>query len=119
MANRRLCRSLAARRFCLWCLATFVVAQIALNVWIEVYRPDLRSPHVARVLDEATRASRKPTVLVLGTSRSALAYPTNELEPRLRELTGDPRATAFNASIPLADYVTMDYVTSELFRKNM
>jgi hypothetical protein len=57
--------------------------------------------------------------MVLGTSRSALAYPTNELEPRLKELTGDPKATAFNASIPLGDYATMDWVTRELFRKNM
>ena len=119
MANRRLCRSLPSRRFCLWCLATFVVAQIGLNVWIEFYRCDLRSPHVARVLDEATRAPRRPTVLVLGTSRSALAYPTNELEPRLKQATGDPGATAFNASIPLGDYATMSYVTRELFRKNL
>jgi hypothetical protein len=100
-------------------LGAFLAVQVVVNVLIDGWRPDLRSPHLALVLDQMGSYSDALGVVCLGTSRFGMAIEAPRAEEALRRATGDCAVELFNASVPSGDYDTSDYLLTKMLERGL
>ncbi len=115
MAIKFLHKRRSARRVLLWMLIPTVLLQLVVNLVMDRDRPELRSPHLARVLANV-RATPGANVVCLGTSRFGMGLSVAEIQTQLRA-AGDPSLTVFNDSVPSGDFDTSDFVLRAMLRK--
>jgi hypothetical protein len=103
-------------RIVLWAGFFYVLAQVAINAFIDGCRPELRSAYLVDLF-RRLHESNEPDVVCLGTSRFGLAFVPEEVEREMRELTGDDSLVVFNASISAQDFHTADFTMREMLAR--
>jgi hypothetical protein len=119
MASRFLHKKGPARRVALWTLGLFVALQLVLNGVIDLWRPDIRSPHLARVLGNVDDCSPALGVVCLGTSRFGMAIDAPQTQKALQRAIGDHAVEVLNASVPSGDYDTADYLLAKMLHRGL
>jgi hypothetical protein len=117
MAIKYLNERKSARRVLLWMVIPTVLLQLVVNVIMDGPRPDLRSPHVARVLADIRATPPTVDVVCLGTSRFGMGIGPREIEKQLGEATGRSGTIVFNDAIPSGDYDTSDFLMKAMLRQ--
>jgi hypothetical protein len=110
MAIKYLHRRKSARRVLLWMAIPTLLLQYVANALMDGPRPDLRSPHVARVLADIRAMPAPADVVCLGTSRFGMGLSSTDIEKQLGAVTGGQAARVFNDAIPSGDFDTSDFL---------
>ncbi len=116
MAIKYLHKRRSARRVLLWMLIPTILLQLVVNLAMDGPRPDLRSPHLARVLANI-RTAPPADVVCLGTSRFGMGLAVSDIQKQLRTAADDRALTVFNDSVPSGDFDTADFVLRAMLRQ--
>ena len=103
-----------ARRTLLWCAAVLCLSPIP-GGWLVDHCPlYIRWPNLAIAVSSWEKASPRPDVLLLGSSRLGSFIRTAELARLTKELTGSDPPLCFNLTVPGVEPIALEFLTRRL-----
>jgi hypothetical protein len=112
MTIKYLHKQKAARRVTLWMVVPAILLQLGANALMDGPRPELRAPHMARVLADIAAGPANVDVICIGTSRFGMGIFPSDIQ--LHAATGDRTATVFNEAVPSQDFDAADFMLDKM-----
>ncbi len=91
-----------------WALAAFVAAQLTAGLLYDYAWPQVRYPDFYATVNRVDADGLDADILCLGSSRTGSCLSEMEIDPVVRDLTGDAGFHCFNASVPGADPIVCE-----------